>query len=685
MRQLSLVVSFIVVVLFVAISACSSPEPRAGFEVDGGTMTNGDGTEPPPTGAGDPKKPPASGNPDEAAAPEVDAITPNKATVGSVGPSIIVSGNNFVPRSIVQLDGAALATSFVSGTELRATIPSGKLATTGTLRISVGTAPPGGGASKEVTFTVENPEPKLTALAPLSVIAGSGATNLEVTGSSFVSDAKITFGTTPLATTFVSATQLKATIPASALATSGSIPVSVTNPGPGGGTSPTTISFTVSNPSANIQTINPSAAFVGSAPFEMTVEGSGFVSGSTILFNGTGATTTFVSGQQLKAQIPASALGAAGDFPVAVQNPPPGGGVSAPVVFRVQYPAPSANTLSPNTASAGSNPTQVTVTGVGFFPATQITFDGAPAATTFVDSTHVRATLTASQLAAAGSILVRVVNPQPGGGTSGALAFTTTNGMPTITSLSPSTVTTGSPDRMITVYGTAFTGASTIRVNGQSLSTSYLNGGALQAIVPANYFLNAGTVAITVTNPPPGGGTSVAANITVGCDTTGVTVQLGAKGTTHSLNTNFNGTGMMSRWSAAGSCTSAPLNASNQQPGRYAIVQNTAGVPVTLSAWADCTNDGKGDAYLTLYKRPTIPANDNERLGCAYWVSEGTNGAGGFSSPDHGGSAYCPGLTKANGGGLQLGVCEKAVVHIQPYSYTSTAYTPPPTVKVRPE
>ena len=46
---------------------------------------------------------------------------------------------------------------------------------------------------------------------------------------------------------------------------------------------------------------------------------------------------------------------------------------------------------------------------------------------------------------------------------------------------------------------------------------------------------------------------------------------------------------------------------------------------------------------------------------------------------------YCPGLTKANGGGLALGVCEKAVVRIQPYSMTDPTFTPPPQIRMRPE
>ena len=61
-------------------------------------------------------------NPDDALPPVLTAVTPHKATVGSVGRSITLSGENFVPRTIVQLDGAPLATTFVSSTELRATI-----------------------------------------------------------------------------------------------------------------------------------------------------------------------------------------------------------------------------------------------------------------------------------------------------------------------------------------------------------------------------------------------------------------------------------------------------------------------------------------------------------------------------------------------------------------------------------
>ena len=667
----------------VAFGGCAEGVPQGAAEAvpdAGGSTTVDEPNEPIPNI--DERRAPR--NPDEASVPEVDAIVPNSGVVGAVGPSIVVSGNNFVPRSIVQLDGAPLATTFISAKELRATIPSGKLAAVATLRVSVGTAPPGGGASKEVTFSVQNPGPKLTALAPLSVLAGSGTTQLEITGSAFVQGSTIVFGTTDLATTFTSSTTLRGKIPSGLLATSGSVPVTVVNPAPGGGSS-TAISFTISNPDASAQSINPSAAFVGSAAFDMTVNGTGFVTGSTVLFNGTSMPTTFLGSTKLKANVPASSLTAAGDFPIAVRNPPPGGGVSAPVVFRVQYPAPSLSALTPHTIGAGAGPTEVTVTGVGFFVTSQITFDNAPAATSYVDATHLKATISAGQLATATSIAVRVVNPLPGGGASSALSFSVANGTPAITAFDPSSVVAGSSDRAISIYGTGFVASSSVKSNGQVVPATYVSGSQLTATIPANHLLNPGSVTITVTNPPPGGGTSQPGALPVGCDTSGVSFELGSLGATLTLSTNFNGNGLMSRWAEAGSCRSVPLYTDVQQPGRYAIVQNTTGVPVTLSAWADCSTITGGDAFLTFYRRPTIPANDVERLGCAFVIAEGTNGAGGYASPESGGSAYCPGLTKANGGGLQLGVCEKAVVHIQAYDVASTTFKAPPRIRLRPE
>jgi hypothetical protein len=85
-----------------------------------------------------------------------------------------------------------------------------------------------------------------------------------------------------------------------------------------------------------ITQLTPSSATAGGPGFTLTVTGSGFVSGSTVQWNSATRTTTFVSGTQLTAAIPASDIASTGTANVTVTNPAPGGGTSNTVTFTVQ-------------------------------------------------------------------------------------------------------------------------------------------------------------------------------------------------------------------------------------------------------------------------------------------------------------------------------------------------------------
>jgi len=100
--------------------------------------------------------------------------------------------------------------------------------------------------------------PAITELSPDNATAGGPGFTLTVNGSSFANNAVINWNGTAQTTMFVTGKQLTAAIPASAIATAGTIPVSVTNPGTpatggpygGGGTKSETsnvMNFTVSN------------------------------------------------------------------------------------------------------------------------------------------------------------------------------------------------------------------------------------------------------------------------------------------------------------------------------------------------------------------------------------------------------------------------------------------------------
>ena len=96
-----------------------------------------------------------------------------------------------------------------------------------------------------------------------------------------------------------------------------------------------------------ITSLNPVSAFAGSSAFTLTVNGNNFVAGSIVRWNNSDRATTYVSGTQLRASIPASDLASVGTANVRVFNPAPGGGVSTQLPFTIA-PKPITVTVNPN-------------------------------------------------------------------------------------------------------------------------------------------------------------------------------------------------------------------------------------------------------------------------------------------------------------------------------------------------
>jgi hypothetical protein len=65
----------------------------------------------------------------------------------------------------------------------------------------------------------------------------------------------------------------------------------------------------------------PNTANAGSAGFTLTVNGSGFVGGSTIYWNSTAHATQFMTNGQLTTPITSAEIATAGSVPVYVKNP----------------------------------------------------------------------------------------------------------------------------------------------------------------------------------------------------------------------------------------------------------------------------------------------------------------------------------------------------------------------------
>jgi trimeric autotransporter adhesin len=69
--------------------------------------------------------------------PSISSLSPSSATAGSAGFTLTINGSNFADYSVVNLNGVALATSFVNSTQLTVTIPAANIAQPATLQILV--------------------------------------------------------------------------------------------------------------------------------------------------------------------------------------------------------------------------------------------------------------------------------------------------------------------------------------------------------------------------------------------------------------------------------------------------------------------------------------------------------------------------------------------------------------------
>lgn len=86
------------------------------------------------------------------------------------------------------------------------------------------------------------------------------------------------------------------------------------------------------------QPLIPDTVAPGPAGFRLTVNGTGFVSGAVVHWNGSPRATTFVSQSRLTANILSFDVASSHTASVTVLNPGPGGGTSNTVFFPVTLP-----------------------------------------------------------------------------------------------------------------------------------------------------------------------------------------------------------------------------------------------------------------------------------------------------------------------------------------------------------
>lgn len=373
------------------------------------------------------------------AGPTLTSVTPQSVAAGGAAFTLTVNGANFLSTSTVQWNGSGLTTVFVNSGQLTATAPASLIAQPGSATVTV--LNPGGSSSGQSAVTIFS-LPTVTGLNPSSIPVGSGATTLTVTGTGFCSQNPLVLWNIPgvnpitLSTSYVSATQLTATVPATLTSSVMTARLTVQNgtacPNPG-----ISAGFPIQVTAPALTQITPSVVSAGDNTFALTLTGSSFISTSQVNFNSTALTTAFVSGTALTATVPANLVTTAGSATITVTNPViatfGASAVSNGLPLTVQ-PAPTITSMNPNQAVNGSAALNASVNGSNFPNGSVVLWNGTPLSTTFTSASQLTVTIPASLLVSIGAATIRVQSP--GGAMSNAIYFAVTGRPLTITTTS---------------------------------------------------------------------------------------------------------------------------------------------------------------------------------------------------------------------------------------------------------
>jgi hypothetical protein len=295
-------------------------------------------------------------------APAIASLSPASLPAGSGPLTLTVNGTGFLSSSVVQWNASARATTFVSATQLKATITAGDLAAVGTFQVTVVSPAPGGGTSAPAIFTAG--PPIALGISAATVAPGSPVTATLTGGPGGPADwlalaASGAPNTTYVTFVYVGGGVTTRTWTVNMPSTPGTYEfrLFLNNGYTRAATSPPITVSAATNPAPAVTAISPSRASAGSGAFTLTVNGSGFTAASEVRWDGAPRPTTFVSGTQVRASIGAADLTAARNALVTVLSPAPGGGTSTPLPFTIA--PPPVLTVSATTATAG---TTVTVT-----------------------------------------------------------------------------------------------------------------------------------------------------------------------------------------------------------------------------------------------------------------------------------------------------------------------------------
>lgn len=296
----------------------------------------------------------------------------------------------------------------------------------GSLAVTAVNSTPAGGTSSAISLPVNNPAPGTIQLSPSTLTAGGASpVTITVTGV-FVPASAVQVNGTARPTTYVNATTLTFAATVTDQASVSILAVTVTNPAPGGGTSPVS-NLVIGNPTStpSITAVTPTSIVEGSGDTFITVTGTGFTGSSDVQWNGANLQTYFQGINFLSATVPAADVAKTGSANVTVTSPTATPSVSNAIQVNITNPpAPTLTTITPTNGPINTD-TQVELFGTGFTNLSTVSFNGTNLPVTAIQgSGQLTVTIPASAIALPGNGSFTVTTPAPGGGTTAPLAYT---------------------------------------------------------------------------------------------------------------------------------------------------------------------------------------------------------------------------------------------------------------------
>jgi hypothetical protein len=344
----------------------------------------------------------------------------------------------------------------------------------------------------------DNPVPALANINPMSCEQRNPGFTLSVFGSNFIVSSVVQFYGKDLVTTFISASEIEAYVPQSCLVNTGSYEIVIINPAPGGGRS-NVVSFSISKPVTQINSISPEFKYIGDSDQRLDIIGENFSANLVVKFGGSDRPTTYDNSTHLVASLYPEDLNESGNIPVTVFNSI-SGSESNEINLSIVYPHPSISRIDTSLEGVEDRRFALTISGSNFGIYSVAVINSVNYRTMFVDTQTLSVPLPTDLLTTGAVLNIAVINPLPGGGESNTMVFTIQCVIPKILKLSPSSRIVGTNGFLMKVTGQNFTKNTIAKFNGLSRQTTYLSVTEMFVNILTTDLKSVGVYSITLTD-----------------------------------------------------------------------------------------------------------------------------------------------------------------------------------------